>query len=176
MLLYILIPWSAINLTDYYFIRRGDYDVPSFFTPAGRYRGFLWPGLVAYLLAVAAQPPFIAQTFYTGPLVATLGGVDISWIVGGVAGGLLSACAPVDQRTNPVANHPRGGHLTYYCRRRSTARKGRRSPVSRPAIQNQSPYPRAWAGSGSDPAAHVARRRPTKDLVTVAFALARGCR
>ena len=86
VLLYVLIPWSAINLTDYYFIRRGDYDVPSFFTPAGRYRGFLWPGLVAYLLAVAAQVPFIEQTFYTGPLVASLGGVDISWIVGGVTG------------------------------------------------------------------------------------------
>ncbi|MET3808411.1 NCS1 family nucleobase:cation symporter-1 [Nakamurella sp. UYEF19] len=89
VLLYVLIPWSAINLTDYYFIRRGDYDVPSFFTPAGRYRGFLWPGLIAYLLAVAAQVPFIVQTFYTGPLVAGLGGVDISWIVGGVAGVLF---------------------------------------------------------------------------------------
>ena len=33
VLLYVLIPWSAINLTDYYFIKRGDYDVPSFFTP-----------------------------------------------------------------------------------------------------------------------------------------------
>ena len=57
--------------------------------PAGRYRGFLWLGLAAYLLAVAAQVPFIAQTFYTGPLVRSLGGVDISWIVGGVAGAVL---------------------------------------------------------------------------------------
>lgn len=89
VLLYVLIPWSAINLTDYYFVRRGSYDVPSFFSPTGRYRGFLWPGLIAYILAVAAQVPFIAQTFYTGPLVDRLGGVDISWIVGGVAGVVL---------------------------------------------------------------------------------------
>lgn len=86
VLLYVLIPWSAINLTDYYFVQHGDYDVPSFFTPVGRYGGFRWPGLAAYILAVAAQLPFIAQTFYTGPLVGSLGGVDVSWIVGGIAG------------------------------------------------------------------------------------------
>jgi nucleobase:cation symporter-1, NCS1 family len=60
--------------------------VASFFTPEGRYGGYLWPGLIAYVLAVAAQVPFIDQTFYTGPLVKTLGGIDISWIVGGLAG------------------------------------------------------------------------------------------
>jgi NCS1 family nucleobase:cation symporter-1 len=86
VLLYVFIPWSAINLTDYYLVRHGDYDVASFFTPAGRYGGFLWRGLIAYLLAVAVQVPFIDQAFYTGPLVGTLGGIDISWVAGGVAG------------------------------------------------------------------------------------------
>ena len=83
---YVFIPWSAINLTDYYLVKHGEYDVASFFTPRGRYGGFLWPGLIAYVLAVAAQVPFIDQPFYTGPLVKTLGGTDISWIVGGLAG------------------------------------------------------------------------------------------
>ena len=32
-------PGSAINLTDYYLVRHGDYDVASFFTPRGRYGG-----------------------------------------------------------------------------------------------------------------------------------------
>jgi NCS1 family nucleobase:cation symporter-1 len=86
VLLYVFIPWSAINLTDYYLVKHGDYDVASFFTPQGRYGGFLWRGLIAYVLAVAVQVPFIDQTFYTGPLVKTLGGTDISWVVGGVAG------------------------------------------------------------------------------------------
>lgn len=86
VLLYVFIPWSAINLTDYYLVKHGDYDVASFFTPHGRYGGFLWRGIVAYILAVAAQVPFIDQTFYTGPMVAVLGGTDISWVVGGVAG------------------------------------------------------------------------------------------
>jgi NCS1 family nucleobase:cation symporter-1 len=74
VLLYVFIPWSAINLTDYYLVKHGDYDVASFFTPKGRYGGFLWRGLIAYVLAVAIQVPFIDQAFYTGPLVKTLGG------------------------------------------------------------------------------------------------------
>jgi NCS1 family nucleobase:cation symporter-1 len=86
VLLYVFIPWSVINLTDYYLIKHGNYDVPSFFTARGRYGGYLWRGLVAYMLAVAVQVPFIDQTFYTGPLVHTFGGIDISWVVGGVAG------------------------------------------------------------------------------------------
>ena len=42
--------------------------------------------MVGGVFAVAAQVPFIDQAFYTGPLVAALGGIDISWVVGGVAG------------------------------------------------------------------------------------------
>lgn len=86
VLLYVFIPWSAINLADYYLVKHGDYDVRSFFTPKGKYGGILWRGLIPYLLAVGVQVPFIDQTFYTGPLVSTLGGIDISWVVGGVAG------------------------------------------------------------------------------------------
>jgi NCS1 family nucleobase:cation symporter-1 len=86
VLLFVFIPWSAINLTDYYLVRHGDYDVASFFTSKGRYGGFIWRGIAAYLFAIAIQVPFLAQTFYTGPLVHELGGADISWIVGGIAG------------------------------------------------------------------------------------------
>jgi NCS1 family nucleobase:cation symporter-1 len=86
VLLYVFIPWSAINLTDYYLVKRGDYDVASFFTPQGLYGGWLWRGLIAYVLAIAVEVPFVDQTFYTGSLVGWLGGIDISWIVGGVAG------------------------------------------------------------------------------------------
>jgi NCS1 family nucleobase:cation symporter-1 len=89
LLLYVLIPWSAINLVDYYLVNRGEYDVASFFTPHGRYGPFRWPALVAYLLAVAVQVPFMDQGFYRGPLVAALGGVDVSWVVGAVAGVVL---------------------------------------------------------------------------------------
>ena len=89
VLLYVFIPWSVINLTDYYLVKRGDYDVASFFTPRGLYGGYLWRGLIAYVLAIAVEVPFIDQTFYTGSFVGWLGGIDISWVVGGVAGFLF---------------------------------------------------------------------------------------
>jgi len=89
VLLFVFIPWSAINLADFYIVRHGNYDVPSFFTPNGQYPGFIWHGLIPYIIAVAAEVPFISQQFYTGPLVSSLGGVDISWIVGGVVAFVL---------------------------------------------------------------------------------------
>jgi NCS1 family nucleobase:cation symporter-1 len=89
VLLYVFIPWSVINLTDYYLVKRGDYDVASFFTPRGLYGGYLWRGLIAYVLAIAVEVPFIDQTFYTGSFVGWLGGIDVSWVVGGVAGFLF---------------------------------------------------------------------------------------
>jgi NCS1 family nucleobase:cation symporter-1 len=38
--------------------------------------------LSCYVIGIAAQIPFLAQTMYTGPITAMLGGADISWIVG----------------------------------------------------------------------------------------------
>ena len=111
VLLYVFIPWSAINLTDYYLVKHGDYDVASFFTRHGRYGGVLWRGLIAYLLAVAVQVPFIDQTFYVGPLVKPLGGTDISWVVGGVAGVVFYLVAlriPTHGKTASLGPGPRG--------------------------------------------------------------------
>ena len=83
-LLILLIPWSAVNLTDYFLVRHGDYDVASFFTPDGIYGKFAWRGLLAYLIGLGAELPFVSQPDYTGPLVKALGGADISWLVGWV--------------------------------------------------------------------------------------------
>lgn len=85
-----LIPWSAINLVDFYLVRKGHYSVDDLFTPAGRYGGFNWLGILAYLIGCAALSPFISTTFYTGPLAARLG-FDISWVVGMVVPGALYA-------------------------------------------------------------------------------------
>jgi NCS1 family nucleobase:cation symporter-1 len=82
VLLMVFIPWSTVNITDYYAIRHGHYDVPSFFHAGGIYGRFAWPGLAAYVLGLAAEWPFVSQPDYTGPLVHCLGGADISWIIG----------------------------------------------------------------------------------------------
>jgi NCS1 family nucleobase:cation symporter-1 len=92
VLLFFFVPWSAINLVDYYLIKRGRYDVQSFFRPDGAYGRIQWWACICYVITLAVQVPFLDQTFYTGPLVKPLGGADISWIVGfAVASGLYAA-------------------------------------------------------------------------------------
>ena len=82
VLLVIFIPWSAVNLTDYFLVRRGNYDVTAFFIPDGVYGKLAWRGLVAYAVGLAAEWPFVSQPDYVGPFVSHLGGADISWLVG----------------------------------------------------------------------------------------------
>jgi len=88
-LLAVFTPWSAINLVDYYFFTRSRYDVPALSDPEGRYGRWNVPAIVIYFVGIAAQLPFLATSFYTGSLVETLGGADISWIVGLIVPGVL---------------------------------------------------------------------------------------
>jgi len=83
VLLVVFIPWSAVNLADYFAVRHGQYHVPSFFDPkGGAYGRLAWRGLLAYAIGLAVEWPFVYQPDYTGPLVSKLGGADISWLVG----------------------------------------------------------------------------------------------
>ncbi|MET7325519.1 cytosine permease [Streptomyces sp. NPDC005549] len=82
-------PWSAINLVDYYLISKERYDIPALFDASGRYGAWRWDALTVYAVGLLAQLPFLATGFYTGPLVASLGGADVSWIVGLVVPALL---------------------------------------------------------------------------------------
>jgi len=83
LLLYLLIPWTAVNLVDYYLIRFGHYDVPSFFSAnGGVYGSYNVTALACYVLGIAVQVPFIATDFYTGPVARAIGGVDLSWVAG----------------------------------------------------------------------------------------------
>jgi purine-cytosine permease-like protein len=89
LMLYFLIPWTAVNLVDFYFVRRGHYAITEIFRPHGIYG--TWParGLISYLAGVLAMVPFVVTTAYTGPVAEALGGVDVSFVVGlVVAGGL----------------------------------------------------------------------------------------
>jgi NCS1 family nucleobase:cation symporter-1 len=83
LLLYVLVPWTAVNLVDFYLVQHGDYDVDSFLAADGGIYGlYNWPALFCYFLGILIQIPFIASDLYTGPIAAALGGVDISWVVG----------------------------------------------------------------------------------------------
>jgi NCS1 family nucleobase:cation symporter-1 len=83
ILLYVMVPWTAVNLVDYYLIRHGHYDVPSFFSAdGGIYGKYNVAALVCYVLGILVQVPFIASDVYTGPIARAMGGIDFSWIVG----------------------------------------------------------------------------------------------
>jgi nucleobase:cation symporter-1, NCS1 family len=100
VLLYVMVPWSAVNLVDYYLIRRGHYDVRSFFAAdGGVYGRYNVAAIVCYLLGILVQVPFIASNVYTGPIARAMGGIDFSWIVGVVA---VSAVYYFAVRCRPV--------------------------------------------------------------------------
>jgi nucleobase:cation symporter-1, NCS1 family len=87
LMLYLLVPWTATNLIDYFFVRKGHYAITDLFTPKGIYGTWAWRGLVAFAIGFAAEIPFmvlpqIGSWSYTGPIAQALGGIDIAWLVG----------------------------------------------------------------------------------------------
>ncbi|MFE5739773.1 purine-cytosine permease family protein [Streptomyces celluloflavus] len=103
-------PWSAINLVDYYLISKERYDIPALGDPAGRYGAWNAGALTVYVLGVLAQFPFLATHFYTGPLVAPLGGADISWLIGlAVPAALYRSVARRDTARVPDPDGPADG-------------------------------------------------------------------
>lgn len=79
---YILTPWTAVNLVDYFFVRRGVYVLAELFKPAGIYGRWGWRGNAAYLAGLLAMVPFFVTTPYTGPIARRLASVDCSIFVG----------------------------------------------------------------------------------------------
>jgi len=83
LLLYVLVPWTAINLVDYYLLRHGEYDVASFYRQDGGIYGRINAAAVTcYALGILVQLPFIASPLYAGPVARAMGGIDLSWVVG----------------------------------------------------------------------------------------------
>ena len=82
ILLYVLVPWTSVNLVDYYFVRRGRYAIRQIFKPGGIYGDWGWRGLVAYVIGIAAMIPFAVTAWFTGPVAAALGGADLALFVG----------------------------------------------------------------------------------------------
>jgi purine-cytosine permease-like protein len=82
ILLYLFTPWTAINLVDFYVVRKGHYSVREIFNPRGMYGRWNWHGLLAYGIGFAAMIPFFSTGVFTGPVARWLGGVDISMLIG----------------------------------------------------------------------------------------------
>lgn len=82
-LLVVLVPWTAINLIDFYVIHKGQYDVRSIFrVDGGIYGRFNPQALIAYAVGILVQIPFMNTPMYVGSFSAHLDGADLSWLVG----------------------------------------------------------------------------------------------
>jgi NCS1 family nucleobase:cation symporter-1 len=83
VLLVVLVPWTAINLIDFYAIHKGKYDIDSIFHVDGGIYGRYNPqALLAYAIGIAVQIPFMNTPLYVGPISEHINGADLSWLVG----------------------------------------------------------------------------------------------
>jgi NCS1 family nucleobase:cation symporter-1 len=94
LMLYFLVPWTAVNLVDYFFVRKGRYAIPHFFTLKGIYGAWQMRGIAAYVVGFAAMIPFFyvydaeaQKEVFVGYFARLLGGVDIAWLVGLIVSG-----------------------------------------------------------------------------------------
>jgi purine-cytosine permease-like protein len=90
LVLYFFIPWTAVNLVDYYVVRRGHYAIAEIFNPNGLYGRWGWRGITAYGVGFACMVPFFSVgTAYVGFVAHKLNGADISLFIGLPIAGLL---------------------------------------------------------------------------------------
>src|SRR4051795_3334651 len=87
LMLYLLVPWTATNLVDFFFVRRGHYAITDLFKVDGIYGAWGRRGLIAYGAGFLAEIPFmilpdLGGWSYTGFMATALNDVDIAWIVG----------------------------------------------------------------------------------------------
>jgi len=92
VMIYLLVPWSAINLADYYVVRKGNYDIAALFDRAGPYGAFRWRTIGVYLLGIGVQVPFMSLSFFKGGVAALLG-CDFAWLPGLAVPGALYVLA-----------------------------------------------------------------------------------
>jgi NCS1 nucleoside transporter family len=102
IMVYCLVPWTAVNLMDFYVVRRGNYSIKDIVDPNGRYGQWAWRGLVAYFSGFVAMIPFFSLSFYVGPVTKALGGADISFVVGLAVSGVVYLLLNRQRMEEPV--------------------------------------------------------------------------
>jgi len=98
LLLYLFTPWTAINLVDFYLVRKGHYSIREIFNSSGMYGRWNWRGLSAYAIGFVVMIPFFSTGVYTGPVARALGNADVAMLVGLPVAALvyILACRSLD--------------------------------------------------------------------------------
>jgi NCS1 nucleoside transporter family len=89
LVLYFFIPWTAVNLVDYFIVRHGHYAIAEIFKPDGIYGRWGWRGIVSYLVGFVAMMPFFSTGIYSGWVANAANGADFSLFVGLPVAGIL---------------------------------------------------------------------------------------
>ena len=89
MLLYFFAPWTAVNLVDYFIVRKGHYAIREIFNPDGLYGRWGWNGIIAYVAGFVSMIPFMVIgtdgtkfEWWIGPIARKLDFADISVFIG----------------------------------------------------------------------------------------------
>jgi NCS1 nucleoside transporter family len=87
--------WGGIMLVHYFRIERGAVRVDRLFDPPGTRRlpDVNWAGYVAFFVGIFCTWLFMYGLipFFQGPIATALGGVDLSWLAGGVVAAAVYA-------------------------------------------------------------------------------------
>ena len=89
LVLYFFIPWTAVNLVDYFIVRHGKYAIAEIFKADGIYGRWGWRGIVSYLVGFAAMIPFFSTGLFSGWVANAAKGADYSLFVGLPVSGVL---------------------------------------------------------------------------------------
>jgi NCS1 family nucleobase:cation symporter-1 len=73
---YWIMPWLAVVLIDYYWLR---HQRPMEFSSAP---GWNYRGAIAFVVGLAASVPFMSEKFFTGPWAGFFGKADFSYFIG----------------------------------------------------------------------------------------------
>jgi purine-cytosine permease-like protein len=101
LVLYFFIPWTAVNLVDFFIVRKGHYAIAEIFKPDGIYGRWGWRGIVSYLVGFGAMVPFFSTGLYSGWVANAAHGADYSLFVGLPVSAILYwwLCRSVDTAT-----------------------------------------------------------------------------
>lgn len=109
-------PWAGVMLVYYFVVARGRVDTDALFDETGtRLPSVRWGAVVSFVIGLIATWlfEFGPVPALQGPIATALGGVDLSWLAGGVvAGGLYAVLHRFDRHTQvdatlaPTAKKP----------------------------------------------------------------------
>jgi purine-cytosine permease-like protein len=89
LVLYFFIPWTAVNLVDYFLVRKGHYAIGEIFRPDGIYGRWGWRGITSYLVGFIAMIPFFSTGIFSGWVANASNGADFSLFIGLPVAGVL---------------------------------------------------------------------------------------